>query len=55
MWPATVGVREACAALGVSPSWGYDLVKRGVFPCKVLQLGGRTRVITASLIVLLEG
>lgn len=54
-WPATVDVRQACRAIGISPSWGYDLIKRGEFPCRVLRIsGGRSRVITASLITLLE-
>jgi len=54
-WPATVDVRHACSALGISTSWGYELVKRGEFPCKVLTIRNRSRVITASLVVLLEG
>jgi hypothetical protein len=26
-WPATVDVRHACAAIGISPAWGYELIK----------------------------
>lgn len=53
-WPATVDLRRACEALGISASWGYELVKRGEFPCEVLQIGRRTRVLTASLLKLLD-
>lgn len=53
-WPATVSVAEACTALGISPSWGYELIAANEFPCKTLTIRNRTRVITASLIVLLE-
>lgn len=53
-WPATVDVSLACRALGVSRSHGYDLLARGEFPAKVLPVGNRHRVVTASLIRLLE-
>jgi hypothetical protein len=48
-WPATVGVASACGALGISQSWGYQLVTENEFPCRVLTIRGRTRVVTASL------
>jgi predicted DNA-binding transcriptional regulator AlpA len=54
-WPATVGVPEAARAIGVSKSHLYDLVKRGEAPVKVLSFGARHRIVTASLIRLLEG
>jgi hypothetical protein len=54
-WPATVDVRRACDAIGISPSWGYQLINSGAFPCRVLTIGHRARVVTASLLVLLEG
>lgn len=54
-WPATVSVRQACWAIGISGAWGYQLVAQGEFPCEVLRLGGRTRVVTASLVALLGG
>jgi hypothetical protein len=53
-WPATVGVRQACEALGISGSWGYSLLTESEFPCKTIAIRGRTRVITASLVALLE-
>lgn len=54
-WPATTNVPMACAALGISVSHGYALIKTGDFPCQTVNLGTRRRVITADLIRLLEG
>lgn len=54
-WPATVGVRRACEAIGISGSHGYKLARDNQFPCRVIHAGGRIRVITASLVALLEG
>lgn len=55
-WPATVGVPQASEqALGLSRSWGYALVTAGEFPAKTIRIHGRTRVLTASLIRVLEG
>jgi excisionase family DNA binding protein len=51
----TVGVPEACQLLGISRSHGYQAVKRGVFPAKVLKIGGSYRVVAASLARVLEG
>lgn len=53
-WPATVSVPQAATALGVSKSYLHELIKRGASPVKVLPLEGRHRVITASLVQLLE-
>jgi predicted DNA-binding transcriptional regulator AlpA len=50
-WPATVDVRTAAAAFGISPSHAYELINRGEFPAKVIHLGPRRRVVvTASII-----
>lgn len=54
-WPATVDLRRACAALGISQSWGYELARTDEFPAKVLTVRGRKRVITASLVSVLSG
>ena len=54
-WPATVPVPFACSALGISKSWGYQLVVQHEFPCKVITIGKRSRVVTASLVALLKG
>ncbi|MYV56484.1 helix-turn-helix domain-containing protein [Streptomyces sp. SID3212] len=53
-WPATVSVAEAAHALGVSKSHLYDLVRRGEAPVRIVPLGTRHRVVTASLVHLLE-
>ncbi|MFI7236144.1 helix-turn-helix transcriptional regulator [Streptomyces cyaneofuscatus] len=53
-WPATVPVPEAARALGVSKSHLYDLVKRGEAPVRTLSFGKCHRVVTASLVHLLE-
>ncbi|MFJ2737660.1 MULTISPECIES: helix-turn-helix transcriptional regulator [unclassified Streptomyces] len=53
-WPATVGVPEAARAIGVSKSHLYELVKRGEAPVTVLSFGARHRVVTASLLRLLQ-
>lgn len=54
-WPATVSVPAACGAFGIGRSYGYELVKRGEFPARTLKVGGRVRVITASVLAELEG
>ncbi|MDQ0758669.1 helix-turn-helix transcriptional regulator [Streptomyces canus] len=54
-WPATVSVPQAATALGVSKRHLYELIKRGESPVKLAPLGTRQRVITASLVRLLEG
>lgn len=53
-WPATVDIAAAARALGISRSHAYALVERGEFPATVLPVGHRLRVVTASLITILE-
>jgi hypothetical protein len=53
-WPATVSVPQAATALGISKGYLHDLINRGEAPVKVLPLNGRHRVITASLVRLLD-
>ncbi len=53
-WPVTVEVRRACRAIGISSSWGYQLIALDEFPCRVIKIGHRSRVVTASLLALLE-
>ena len=52
--PPTVDVATACRYLGISKSAGYELIKTGGFPCRVLRVGNRNRVLTASLIAVLR-
>lgn len=50
----TVAVPQAARALGISSWLGYELIRRGEFPVKVLRLGSRHRVPTEPLRRLLE-
>jgi len=49
-WPASVDVPTAAAAFGISRSHAYELINREEFPAKVIRVGNRYRVITASII-----
>nr|WSS65155.1 helix-turn-helix domain-containing protein [Streptomyces sp. NBC_01177] len=53
-WSGTASVEDAARAFGMSRSKGYDLVRRGEFPCRVLPIGRAARVVTASLLRVLE-
>ncbi|WP_318215606.1 helix-turn-helix domain-containing protein [Streptomyces sp. SCL15-6] len=47
-------MEDASRALGFSRAKGYDLIRSGQFPCRVLRIGRKTRVVTASLLRVLE-
>jgi hypothetical protein len=51
--PVAVDLETANRALGLGRSKGYELAKRGRYPCRVLRLGNAYRVVTADLRVLL--
>ncbi|MFG2997251.1 hypothetical protein [Streptomyces sp. NPDC048340] len=51
--PAVVDLDTGNRALGLGRSKGYELAKRGEYPCKVLRLGKAYRVVTADLLSLL--
>ncbi|WP_073947055.1 hypothetical protein [Streptomyces kebangsaanensis] len=51
--PAAVDLETGNRALGLGWSKGYELAKRGEYPCKVLRLGKAYRVVTADLLHLL--
>lgn len=53
-WPPTVDVTAAARALGVSRAHAYDLAKRGELPVRTIKVGSRIRVITSSLVALLD-
>jgi hypothetical protein len=53
-WDGTGSVTDASKALGFSRAKGYALVRRGEFPCRVLRIGRSTRVVTASLLRVLD-
>jgi hypothetical protein len=52
--PAAVDVTTAARALGIGRSSAYDAIKAGTFPARVIAVAGRLRVVTASLIALLD-
>ncbi|MDF3140326.1 MULTISPECIES: hypothetical protein [unclassified Streptomyces] len=51
--PVSVDLDTGNRALGLGRSKGYELAKRGQYPCKVLRLGNAYRVVTADLLQLL--
>ncbi|MGW4905048.1 hypothetical protein [Streptomyces sp. NPDC004270] len=51
--PVAVDLDTSNRALGLGRSKGYELAKRGEYPCKVLRLGNAYRVVTADLMELL--
>ncbi|MEU3963612.1 hypothetical protein AB0F42_28035 [Streptomyces buecherae] len=51
--PVAVDLDTGNRALGLGRSMGYELAKRGQYPCKVLRLGNAYRVVTADLLALL--
>lgn len=54
-WPATVDPVTAGRAFGISRSYAYELVRSGAFPARVLKVGGKNRVVTASILAALGG
>ena len=52
--PPTVNVEIAARALGVSRSAAYDAIARDEFPARVICVGSRLKVVTATLVALLE-
>ena len=52
--PPAVNVETAAAALGVSRAAAYDAIARDEFPARVIYVGRRIKVVTASLIDLLD-
>lgn len=54
-WPATVDPATGGKPFGISRSYAYELIKRGEFPAQVIAVGGKKRVITASILQTLGG
>lgn len=55
-WPPTVSVPQAARAAGYADSTLYAAIARGECPFQTIRLGGgKTRVITASLVRVLSG
>ena len=53
-WPATVSVPRGALAFGLSRSHAYDAISRDEFPARVIKVGGRLRVVTASILSVLS-
>ncbi|MEU8513255.1 hypothetical protein AB0C76_16930 [Kitasatospora sp. NPDC048722] len=51
--PAAIDLDTANRAIGLGRSKGYELARLGAYPCRVLRLGKKYRVITADLLRLL--
>lgn len=54
-WPPTVDVAQAAEALGVSRAGAYNALSEGRFPVATITVGHKIRVLTHSLISVLEG
>jgi hypothetical protein len=54
-WPPTVNVSDAARALGVSRSGLYVAIGEGTCPVETITVGRRVKVLTHSLIAVLEG
>lgn len=54
-WGATCSIEQYGAAMGVSRAHAYNTIKDGTAPVRTIPLGSRTRVVTSSLLALLEG
>jgi predicted DNA-binding transcriptional regulator AlpA len=53
-WPATVSPAKGATAYGISRSYAYELVRRGEFPAKTIRVGGKIRIVTASILAALS-
>ncbi|CAM5450496.1 hypothetical protein [Streptomyces narbonensis] len=51
--PVAIDLETGNRALGLGRSKGYELAKRGEYPCRVLRVGKAYRVVTADLLDLL--
>ncbi|MBB6343785.1 hypothetical protein FHU36_000294 [Nonomuraea muscovyensis] len=54
-WPATVDPVTGGKPFGISRSYVYELIKRNEFPARVITVGGKKRVVTASILETLGG
>lgn len=54
-WPAVVDVGQAATALGISRSSAYAAIASGDFPAATIKVNRRLKVLTSSLVALLEG
>jgi hypothetical protein len=54
-WPPTCNIEDAARALGVSRSSLYMSVREGTAPVAIIRVRRRQKVLTSSLLELLEG
>lgn len=54
-WEPAVDVNRAALAFGVSRASAYQAISDGTFPAKTIKVGHRLRVLTASIVEVLEG
>ena len=54
-WPADGRHPDRGARARHRRAYAYELARRGELPCRVLKVGSRLRVVTSSLIPLLDG
>ncbi|SCK37242.1 hypothetical protein H181DRAFT_03149 [Streptomyces sp. WMMB 714] len=54
-WAPTASVREAARVAGYSDSALYAAIARGECPFQTIKVGGKTRILTASLVRVLSG
>ncbi|MFJ1547599.1 hypothetical protein [Streptomyces sp. NPDC088246] len=47
-------MEDTSRVFGFSRAKGYDLIRRRELPCRVLRIGRGTRVVTASMLRVLE-
>lgn len=47
--PTTVSVETAARAIGLGRTRAYELARQGAFPCKVIRVGAKYRVVTVDL------
>jgi hypothetical protein len=53
-WPPTVSPAQAAPALGISRRAMYAAIAAGRCPVRVIRVGGRLHVVTASLVAVLS-
>lgn len=54
-WPATVDIPTAARVYDLSRATAFRLARCGEFPARVLKVGSRYRVVTASIVATLAG
>jgi hypothetical protein len=54
-WPPTCDVEDSARALGVSRASAYQSIADGTYPVEVVRVNRRMRVLTHSLVAVLEG